>query len=236
MTSRTSAATSRAPGTGDHPAERAPLSHERVLRCALALADAQGIGALTMRSLAQELGVKPMSLYHHVANKEAILDGIVDLVFAEIELPSPGGDWRTEIRRRAGSAREVLHRHPWAVALMESRSSPGPASLRHHDTMLGTLRAAGFSVEMTGHAYALLDAFVYGHAIQEAGLPFTGTDDAAEITSAIAAQFAGGDYPHMVEFATERVLKPGYDFGDEFEFGLGVVLDALERLLPDGGA
>ncbi|WP_448070569.1 TetR/AcrR family transcriptional regulator [Georgenia yuyongxinii] len=216
--------------------QRAPLSRERVLRCAVGIAEARGLGALTMRSLAQELGVKPMSLYHHVASKDAILDGIVDLVFSEIELPSPGGDWRAEVRRRAASAREVLRRHPWAVALMESRTTPGAATLRHHEAVLATLRAAGFSVEMTGHAYAVLDAFVYGFAVQEAGLPFTGTDGAVEVAGAIAEDFASGQYPHMVEFATERVLRPGYDFGDEFEFGLNLILDALERSLPDGGA
>lgn len=211
---------------------RAPLTRERVLGCAVAIADAQGLGALTMRSLAQALGVKPMSLYHHVANKEAILDGIVDVVFAEMDVPTPGGDWRAELAGRAASARAVLRRHPWAIVLMESRAAPGPATLRHHEAVLATLRAAGFSVEMTGHAYALLDAFIYGFAIQEAALPITGTDDAAEVARAIAARFSTGEYPHMVEFATERALKPGYDFGDEFDFGLGVILDALAAALP----
>src|SRR4051812_22474259 len=173
-------------GASDGPG-RTPLTRERVLGCAVAIADEQGLGALTMRSLAQALAVKPMSLYHHVANKEAILDGIVDVVFAEMELPTAGVDWRAELTRRAASARAVLRRHPWAVALMESRATPGPATLRHHEAVLATLRAAGFSVEMTGHAYALLDAFVYGFAVQEAALPITGTDDAAEVAAAIAA-------------------------------------------------
>jgi AcrR family transcriptional regulator len=197
-----------------------------VLGCAVAIADEKGLGALTMRSLAQALGVKPMSLYHHVANKDAILDGIVDMVFAEMELPSAGGDWRAELTRRAGSARSVLRRHPWAITLMESRSAPGPATLRHHDAVLGTLRGAGFSVPMTAHAYALLDAYVYGFAVQEAALPFD-KDTAPEVTEAIAAQFSAEEYPHLVELAVEHALQPGYDFGDEFEFGLGVILDAL---------
>jgi AcrR family transcriptional regulator len=213
---------------------RTPLTRERVLRCAVGIADEQGLNALTMRSLAQALEVKPMSLYHHVANKDEILDGIVDLVFAEMELPSPEGAWRSEIARRASSARDVLRRHPWAITLMESRSTPGPATMRHHDAVLGTLRAAGLSLEMTGHAYALLDAFVLGFAVQEAALPF-GPDTAPEVTGAIAAQFSPDDYPHLAEYAYERAMKPGYDFGDEFEFGLGVILDALERALPDGG-
>ncbi|MPV90396.1 TetR family transcriptional regulator, partial [Georgenia ruanii] len=202
-----------------------------VLGCAVALADAKGLGALTMRSLAQELGVKPMSLYHHVANKDAILDGIVDMVFAEMELPSPGGDWRAELARRATSARGVLRRHPWAIALMESRAVPGPANLRHHDAVLGTLRKAGFSVPMTAHAYALLDAYVYGFAVQEAALPF-GPDSPPDVTASIAAQISPDDYPHLVELATTHAMQPGYDFGDEFKFGLGVILDALAAALP----
>ncbi|GAA1650994.1 TetR/AcrR family transcriptional regulator C-terminal domain-containing protein [Georgenia ruanii] len=219
-----------ADGAGDGPA-RAPLTRERVLGCAVALADAKGLGALTMRSLAQELGVKPMSLYHHVANKDAILDGIVDMVFAEMELPSPGGDWRAELARRATSARGVLRRHPWAIALMESRAVPGPANLRHHDAVLGTLRKAGFSVPMTAHAYALLDAYVYGFAVQEAALPF-GPDSPPDVTASIAAQISPDDYPHLVELATTHAMQPGYDFGDEFKFGLGVILDALAAALP----
>ena len=126
----------------ESPAERVPLSRERVLRGAVAVADAAGIGALTMRSLASELGVKPMSLYHYVASKDEILDGIVDLVFSEIELPAADGDWRPQMRRRAISARLALRRHPWAIGLMESRANPGPATLRHHDATLGTLRTA----------------------------------------------------------------------------------------------
>ncbi|GAA4288334.1 TetR/AcrR family transcriptional regulator C-terminal domain-containing protein [Georgenia daeguensis] len=208
---------------------RIPLSRQRVLDHAVAVADAGGLASLTMRSLAKELGVRPMALYHYFANKDEILDGIVDQVFSEIELPSPGGDWREEITRRAASARSVLRRHSWAIALMESRSTPGPANLRQHEAVLATLRGAGLSLEMTGHAYALLDAFVYGFAIQEAALPFD-TNTTPEVVAAIAARFSGGDYPYMQEYATERAMKPGYDFGDEFEFGLGVILDALERL------
>jgi AcrR family transcriptional regulator len=210
---------------------RVPLSRERVLDHAVAVADAGGLASLTMRSLSRELDVKPMALYHHFTNKDDILDGIVDLVFGEIELPSADGEWRAEITRRAASARNVLRRHSWAIALMESRSTPGPATLRHHEAVLATLRGAGLSLEMTGHAYALLDAFVYGFAVQEAALPF-GPDTAPEVTASIAAQFSPAEYPHLVEYATERAMQPGYDFGDEFEFGLAVVLDALERSIP----
>jgi AcrR family transcriptional regulator len=217
------------------PEERAPLSRERVLRGAVAVADAAGIGSLTMRSLAQELGVKPMSLYHHVANKDEILDGIVDRVFSEIELPSAGGDWRSEMRRRAISARAVLRCHPWAIGLLESRTTPGPATLRHHDAMIGTLRGAGFSVEMTAHAYALIDSYVYGFALQEAALPFNGPETVADVAEPIVQQVSADEYPHLVEMATEYILQPGYDYGDEFEFGLGVILDALTRWIHDNG-
>jgi AcrR family transcriptional regulator len=219
----------------ESPEERAPLSRERVLRGAVAVADEAGIGSLTMRSLAQELGVKPMSLYHHVTNKGEILDGIVDLVFSEIELPSADGDWRSEIHRRAISARRVLRCHPWAIGLMESRTTPGPATLRHHDAIIGTLRGAGFSVEMTAHAYALIDSYVYGFALQEAALPF-GPETVAEVTEPMMQQFSADEYPHLVEMATELILQPGYDFGNEFEFGLSVILDALTRsiLSPSG--
>jgi AcrR family transcriptional regulator len=205
--------------------KRAPLSREQILLGAVAVADAAGIGALTMRSLARELGVKPMSLYHYVAGKNEILDGIVDLVFGEIDLPVPGGDWKSQLRRRAVSARRALRRHPWAIGLMESRANPGPETLRHHDATLGTLRAAGFSVAMSAHAYALLDSYTYGFALQEAALPFK-PETVSEATETITQQIAD-DYPHLAEMATEHILQPGYDFGSEFEIGLSVILDAL---------
>lgn len=212
--------------------KRVPLSRERVLRSAIDIADTAGIGALTIRSLAQRLGVKPMSIYYYVPNKSAILDGIVDLVFSEIDLPATDGDWRSELVRRANSTRRVLSRHHWATGLMESRKSPGQATLRHHDAVIGTLRRAGFSIEMTAHAYALLDSYVYGFALQEAAMPFQGADTTADVTEPIMQRFRTDQYPHLVEMATEYILQPGYDFGDEFDFGLGVILDALTRSLP----
>jgi len=212
--------------------ERTPLSRDRVLHTAVAIADAGGLGSLTIRSLAGDLGVKPMSVYHHVANKEAILDGIVDLVFAEIELPPGAGAWRAEMHARASSARTVLRRHPWAIALMESRANPGPATLRHHDAVLGSLRAGGLSVELAGHAYALIDSYVYGFALQEAGLPFSSDSGAevAEMAEPMMSQFPEGAYPHLVELVTDYVLQPGYAFGNEFDFGLTLILDGLDRL------
>ncbi|MFG1816850.1 TetR/AcrR family transcriptional regulator [Kribbella sp. NPDC049174] len=218
----------------DKPQERTRLSRDRVLSAAVAVADTGGLGSLTIRSLAQQLGVKPMSVYYHVANKDEILDGIVDFVFSQIELPSATGDWRAEIQRRAVSARQVLRRHSWAIALMESRTTPGPATLRHHDAVIATLRAAGFSRAMTAHAYALLDAYVYGFAVQEAALPFEGPETVGSVAEPIMEHFAAGDYPHLVEMATEYYLKPGYDFGDEFEFGLNLILDGLTPSLPGG--
>jgi len=214
--------------------DRTPLSRERVLTAAIAVADATGIAGLTIRSLAQELGVKPMSVYHHVANKEQILDGIVDIVFGEIELPSGSGDWRSEISRRARSARVVLRRHPWAIGLLETRTSPGHATLRHHNAVLGALRAGGFSVELTAHAYALLDSYVYGFALQEATLPFN-DQSVEEVAAPMMEAFESGDFPHLLELVTEHALKPGYDFADEFEFGLELVLDGLEDRLRAAG-
>ena len=194
-------------------APRAPLTSQRVLEAAVALADRGGIGSLSMRKLAQELGVEAMSLYHHVAGKDAILDGIVDVVFGEIELPAGEVDWKEAMRRRAVSAREALRRHPWATALMESRSTPGPANLRHHDAVLGILRKAGFSVELAAHAYSLLDAYIYGFALQETSLPFSTPEETAQVAQSIMAEFPADQYPHLTEIALEHVLRPGYDYG-----------------------
>jgi AcrR family transcriptional regulator len=216
-------------------AKRSRLDRERILRGAMDVADRGGIAALTIRSLADELRVKPMSVYHYVQNKDEILDGIVDIVFGEIELPTVGGDWRVELTKRARSAREVLRRHPWAIPLLESRTSPGPATLRHHDAVLGVLRAGGFSASGTAHAYALLDAFVYGHALQEASLPFEGPEGATEVApQVVQAMSLAGEFPHLAEMMTSFYLRPGYDFADEFEVGLDAVLDVLSRWQSDG--
>jgi len=210
---------------------RTPLSRQRVLGAAVVLADRGGVGSVSMRKLAQELGVEAMSLYHHVAGKDDLLDGMVDVVFGEIELPAGETDWKAAMRRRALSAREALRRHPWATALMESRSTPGPANVRHHDAVLGILRNAGFSVELAAHAYSLLDAYVYGFALQETSLPFSTPEETAEVAQAIMAGFPAGEYPHLAEIAVEHVLKPGYDYGNEYAFGLELILDGLDRAL-----
>jgi AcrR family transcriptional regulator len=182
-----------------------------------------------MRKLAQELGVEAMSLYHHVANKNAILDGIVDVVFGEIELPSGQADWKAAMRQRAISARQALLRHPWATGLMESRSTPGPATLRHHDAVLGILRTAGFSVQLAAHAFSVLDSYIYGFALQEANLPFQTSEELAAMADTIMAEFPTDEYPHLTEMTVEHVLQPGYDYGDEYLFGLELILDGLQR-------
>ena len=209
------------------PAERVPLSRDRVLRGAMAVADAGGIGALTIRTLAQSLGVKPMSVYYYVSNKDEILDAIVDLVFSEIELPVAGGEWRVEMARRANSARAVLRRHPWATPLLQSRINPGPATLRHHNAVIGSLRGAGFSLEQTAHAFALIDSYVYGFALSEHALPINGPEAVAEIAASMMEQFPVDEFPYLFEFTVQHVMQPGYDFGEEFEYGLNLILDGL---------
>ncbi len=223
-------------GTG----QREALSRERVLRAAVALAVRDGIESLTMRKLADELGAGAMSLYHHVPNKEELLDGMVDIVFGEIEPPSTDLPWKTAMRRRALSTREVLNRHRWAVGLMESRVTPGPASLRLHDAVLGCLRGGGFSIEMTIQAYSVQDAYIYGFALQEKGLPFESAEQAAAVATEQVRQFAeladerrmaalADEFPHLAEVVGGHVATVGYDAAAAFEYGLDLILDALEQ-------
>jgi AcrR family transcriptional regulator len=211
-------------------APRTPLSRERVLRAAMARADAGGLAALSMRQLARELGVEAMSLYNHVANKDDLLDGMVDLVFDEIGLPRCGADWTTVMRQRALAARAVLARHPWAIGLLESRSTPGPATLRHHDAVLGCLREAGFSIALAAHAYSVLDSYIYGFALQQASLPFKTAKEGAAVAERILRRFLAHEYPHLTEMTVQHILQPGHDPAGEFEFGLDLILDGLERV------
>lgn len=210
------------------PSPRPPLTRQRVLKAAVALADRDGLGALTMRRLGNELGVEAMSLYKHVANKEKILDGIVELVVGEIEMPLDGSDWREAMRRRAASAREVLSRHSWAIGLLEARPLKGPTALRYLDAILGTLRAAGFSIENAVHAFWLLDSFVYGHVIQETSTPISTSEGLTESTGSALEEIPTEEYPHLVEIG-EEALRSGYSFDSEFEYGLDLILDALDR-------
>lgn len=218
-------------------AERVPLSRDLVLAAAMEVADAGGIGALTIRTLAQTLGVKPMSVYYYVANKDEILDAIVDLVFSEIDLPTVGENWESEIRRRSQSARAVLVRHPWSIAMLQSRLRPGPFTLRHHNAVIGTLRAAGFPLALAAHAFALIDAYVFGFALSESALPIHGPDSVAETAGTMMQEFFDpAEYPHLLEFTVGHIMKPGYDFGAEFDYGLTVVLDGLAAALAATGS
>jgi AcrR family transcriptional regulator len=207
---------------------RIPLTRERVLQTAIQLADQGGIASLSMRKLGQELGVEAMAFYHHFANKDEVLDGIVDLVFREIDLPVAGADWKTAMRERAISVRDALMRHQWAIGLMESRRSPGPANLRHHDAVIGILRAGGFDMVMAAHAYSLLDSYIYGFALTKMNLPFETEEQVADVAHTMLEPFAPDEYPNLVAFISEHAMKPGYDYGNEFEFGLDLILDGLD--------
>jgi AcrR family transcriptional regulator len=216
---------------------RTPLTRERVLRAAISLADERGTEELTMRKLAKELGVEAMSLYNHVANKGDLLDGMIDIVFSEIESPAAGGDWKAELRKRAVSTRAALLRHRWAVGEMEGRGSHGPSNLKVHDAILGCLRAAGFSIEMTVSAMSMQDAYIYGFALQQTDMTPQTPEDFAAVAAQQMVDYAAAlkDYPHLVEVVGGHVAKAGYDYETEFLFGLDLILDALERLLPEGG-
>jgi AcrR family transcriptional regulator len=211
------------------PAAHVPLTEERVLDGALALADRIGIEALTIRKLAAQLDVKPMTIYHYLPSKQAIVDGMVERVFAEIDLPPEDLPWTQAVRVRCVSARKVLNRHPWAAPLMESRTSPGPVNLHHHEAVLACLRRGGLSWQMTAHAYAILDSYIFGFAFEEATLPSSGGEGFVEATTDIAASFDPLEYPMLSSFVVEHVVQPGYSFGSSFEFGLDLIIDGLER-------
>jgi AcrR family transcriptional regulator len=185
---------------GPRPRSRGRLSREQVLRTAIAQADAGGLEAVSMRSIAEELAVAPMALYRHVANREDLVDAMIDVVFGEIGLPLAGADWRVSMRQRANA-------------------------------VIGRLRAAGFDIPMAAHAYSLLDAYIYGFALTQMGLPFETAEEVADVAQTMLAPFPAGEYPNLVEFITEHAMQPGYDYGAEFEYGLDLILDGLERSL-----
>jgi len=207
--------------------ERRTLSKALIIEGAVALADEIGVGTLTIRKLADALDVKPMTIYYYVPNKDAIIDGMVDKVFSEIDLPPGDKHWKQAMQLRCTSARSVLARHTWAVPLLESSRNPGPGTLTHHNEVLGCLRRAGLSLELTGHAYALIDAFVYGFAIQEANLPAASAQEKNDLVENVVGSVDMGEYPYLMEFTTKHVLQPNYNFGNEFEFGLNLILDGL---------
>jgi AcrR family transcriptional regulator len=223
--------------TPSGPTPRRRLTKERILRAAVDLADREGLGALTMRRLGAELGVEAMSLYKHVANKEEILDGVVELIVGQIEIPVSGEPWQEAMRRRAQSAREVLCRHSWAIGLLESRRSMGPATMRYTEAVLGNLRSAGFSLDDAAHAFWLLDSYVYGHVIQETSLGPVGPVDGSTSGAAEAAGEAVtmADFPNLVALG-ERARQSGYSVDREFAHGLDLILGAIERsAAPAGG-
>ena len=210
---------------------RRPWTRAQVLRAAVDLADEGGIESLSMRRLSQELGGGTMSLYNHVANKDDLLDGMIDLLFSEIDLSAGGDNWRAAVRARASSVRTVMTRHPWAIGLMESRRTPGPATLRHHDAVIGRLLDAGFSLPLVAHAISAIDSYIYGFAQQERSLAFGTPDETSELAKAFLMQFPAKKYPSLARLTIEHVLQPGYDYADEYEFGLKLILDGLEKEL-----
>lgn len=212
------------------PEARLPLSRERVLQAALDLADERGIDALTMRELGRRLGVEAMSLYNHVDNKDDVLDGILDLVVGEIDLPSDDVDWREAMRRRAVSAKEAFTRHPWASALNDARESSGPGRLQYFEWVIGTLRRAGFSVELALHGFSAIDSYIYGFGRQQLNIS-AADGDSREMAAAFLSALPADEFPYLREVITEHMLTVGYDEAADFEFGLGLILDGLERAL-----
>lgn len=213
------------------PESRVPLSRERVLRAAVVLADEDGIEALTMRELGLRLGVEAMSLYNHATNKDDILDGMVDLVVSEIELPADAVGWKEAMRRRAISAQAVFSRHPWASGLIDSRESSGPARLRYLDWVVGTLRRAGFTLEMAARAFSLLDSYIYGFGRQQLNMAASPDMKPEEMAGAFLRAIPADEYPYLREMVVEHAMKSGYDESADFEFGLDLVLDGLQSLL-----
>ena len=213
---------------------RPPLSTQRVIDAASRVADDAGLAGVSMRTVGRELGVEAMSLYHHVASKDALLDALAERVFERIVTPTPGRPWRTEMQARAHSAREVLSAHPWGLGLVESRRSPGPATLRHHDAVLGCLRSAGFSVPLAAHAFSVLDAYVFGFVLTEVNLPFEAGEAAEDFVAGL--DLVAAEHPHLAEMITEQVTGRAYSYGDEFDYGLELILDGLERRFLTPGA
>ncbi len=214
---------------------RPPLRPDRIIAAAIAVADRDGLTGVSMRSVGRELGVEAMSLYHHIADKDALLDGLADRIMAMIELPRQDRPWRPAMAERAASARAVLSAHPWALGLIESRRTPGPSLLRHHDAVLGNLRDNGFSVALAAHAFSAIDAYVYGFVLTETSLPFAQDEDAGDFVEHLGELLDAAQYPHLFEQLREQVVDRDYDYGDEFDDGLDLILDGLERRLRSIG-
>jgi len=208
---------------------RPPLDRDRIIDAAARVADRGGLGAVSMRNVGAELGVEAMSLYHHVTNKDDLLDGLADWVFARIELPDPRRPWRSSMADRAASARRALAAHPWALGLVESRRTPGEALLAHHEAVLACLRTNGFSVPLAAHAFSVIDAYVHGFVLTELNLPFDSGETAEEFVGEIGHLLPAERYPYLVELIEHQVIGRDYAYADEFGFGLELILDSLEH-------
>ncbi len=206
---------------------RRPLDRERILRAAIELADAAGLEALSMRRLGRRLGVEAMSLYNHVANKDDLLEGMVDIVVGEIHVPLSAQSWRDAMRTRAVSMRQVFVRHPWALGLLEARRTPSEALLRYMEHVFGMLRQAGFSIPMARCAFFVLDSYAYGSSIQEKKLPASSPTETSQATKQFLSQLPRTEYPYLAE-AADFIMTSGLDYTREFELGLDILLDALE--------
>jgi AcrR family transcriptional regulator len=217
--------------TGSSPEPRAPLTRERVLLAAIALADERGIESLSMRELGRSLEVEAMSLYNHVANKDDILDGMVDLVVSEIDLPSDAVDWKEAMRRRATSAQSIFSRHPWVSGLIDSRESSGPARLRYFDWVVGTLRRAGFTLEMAARAFSVLDSYIYGFGRQQLNMSAGPDIKPDEMGESFLRALPANEYPYLREMVVDYAMNSIYDASADFEFGLNLILDGLESVL-----
>ena len=207
---------------------KTPVSRQKAIKASLAIADKKGLEALTMRKLAKALRIEAMSLYYHFRDKDEIFDGMVDQVFTEIGLASMEVDWRISMKQRAFAVRKALERHPWALGVMESRPNIGPAIAAHHNSVIGALRKAGFSVGLASHAFSVIDAFIFGFILQERHLPFDTPEELSDIAESALKAFQEDKFPYFSEMITAHVLKPGYSYSAEFEFGLDLIIESLE--------
>jgi AcrR family transcriptional regulator len=209
--------------------ERKALSRGRIIEAAARVADRGGLDRVSMRNVGKELGVEAMSLYHHIAGKDDVLDGLADWIFTAITPPDLDRPWRPAMVDRAGSARRVLSQHPWSLGLVESRRTPLPALLQHHDRVLGCLRRNGFSVALAAHAFSAIDAYVYGFVLTELNLPFAPGEDVEAFVAQVGLPTPS--HPYLAELIAEQVQGRDYAFADEFDYGLDLILDGLQERL-----
>jgi AcrR family transcriptional regulator len=219
-------------GSGMKTEPHIPLNRDRVLAAAVEIADERGVGAVTMREVASRLGVEAMSLYNHVANKDDILDGMVDLMIEQVDLPSDVVGWREAMRCRAVSAHHVFAQHPWVPMLVDSRETSGPSRLLYLDWVLGTLMTAGFSPVGAARAFSLLDSYIYGFGIQQFNISADGDASPEEMAEAFLTAIPAEKYPNLHRMAL-HAMESGYDAESDFDFGLDIILDGLERILDE---